>query len=153
MQVVPLTDVPQHTDTAARWIWDEWHVQSGLSLEVTRSRLLEPVDCPPARLALFDGKPAGVLSFRRFRRGTEHPPSLFIDALYVIESLRGRGIGSALLADSIGRAHAFSSDLFVYTDKRDWYEKRGWTVTESRPGAASVVLVLSATPGSPGEGR
>jgi GNAT superfamily N-acetyltransferase len=137
-----LADRPEHVETAARWIWEEWREHSSLSLAETRARLLLDVDRPSALLALEGEIPAGVLGFGRFQRAAGEPESLFIDALYVAPEFRGTGIGTALLREGVTRAREFASELFVYTHLREWYERRGWTTVETTPGSELAVLVI-----------
>lgn len=71
----------------------------------------------------------------RFRgRG---PLRLFVNALFVAEGHRGQGVGSALLAEAVRRA---TSELFVYTDLRGWYEARGFAFVERDAESGSVLL-------------
>jgi GNAT superfamily N-acetyltransferase len=151
VHILRLSEIPEHTDVVARWLWQEWGEHSGVSLEETRARLLEPIECPPTLLALVEGTPAGVIGFRRFQRRGELERSLFIDAVFVAEPLRGRGIGSALLKEALASARPYASELFVYTERRDWYEARGWQPAEDTTSGASVVLVylLALVPSKP----
>ena len=141
MQICRLLDAPQHVDTFARWVWEEWAEVSNVSLDVTRERLVDHRDCPPTLIATESDEPLGVLSFRRFQRALSEPASLFIDALFVRAELRGRGIGTALLQQAITEAKTFAPSVFVFTDQRDWYEKRGWSSTVAKTVGDPVVLV------------
>ena len=146
MQILNLADRPGHLESVARWIWNEWHDQSGLSEEQTRDRLLDPPDCPPTLLAEDDGTPVGVLGFQRFVRNPGEAPSLFIDAVFVPESHRGRGFGRALVHEGIERARAFAPDLYVYTSRQDWYRRHGWTLLRVDPVSGLFVLTRSTSP-------
>ena len=139
----PLSECPSHLDTVSKWIFDYWHEHSGLSAAETRTRLQNPADCPPTLIAEEKGVPIGVLGFQRFVRSAGEPPSLFVDVLFVPESERGRGIGTALVREGIERARPFAQDLYVYTAQRDWYRKLGWTVLKVDP--VSSLFVLSRT--------
>jgi GNAT superfamily N-acetyltransferase len=157
VQILRLSETPEHTDVVARWLWQEWGEHSGVSLEETRVRLLDPFECPPTLLALVGSEPAGVIGFRRFQRRGEPERSLFIDAIFVAEPFRGRGIGSALLNQALASARPHAAELFVYTERRDWYEARGWQPADDETSGASAVLVypfalvaLHVTNGSPG---
>lgn len=141
MQILLLSERPQHLDTVSRWIWGLWHGHSGLSEAQTRDRLLDPPDCPPTLLAEEEDKPAGVLAFHRIARAPGEPPSLFIDALFVAEPLRGRGIGAALVREGVERARSFAPDLYVYTSQRDdWYQRHGWSLLRVDPVSGLIVL-------------
>ena len=146
MQILNLADRPGHLESVARWIWNEWRGQSGLSEEQTRDRLLDPPDCPPTLLAEDDGTPVGVLGFQRFVRNPGEAPSLFIDALFVPEAHRGRGFGRALVHEGIERARAFAPDLYVYTSRQDWYRRHGWSLLRVDPVSGLFVLTRSTSP-------
>ena len=140
MQILPLADRPQHLETVGRWVWELWRDRSDLSEERTRKRLLDPPDCPQTLLAEEDDAPVGVLGFQRFVRAAGEPPSLFIDALFVPEPLRGRGIGAALVREGVERARTFAPDLYVYTSYQDWYKWQGWSLIKVDPVSGLFVL-------------
>ena len=50
-----------------------------------------------ALIAEWDGKPAGYASFFYFYSTFQGRPALFLEDLFVLEELRGKGIGKALL--------------------------------------------------------
>lgn len=137
--IARLVDASEHIDTVTRWLLDEWP-DAALPFRARRSRLLHSPSCPPALVALSARKAVGVLSFARFvRAGTEHA-SLFVDALYVDQTARGQGVGSALLAAATAEAAPFESQLFVYTAVPSWYQRRGWTVVQVDDDGEHVVL-------------
>ena len=140
MQILSLADRPQYLDTVGRWVWELWRDRSDLSEERTRSRLLDPPGCPQTLVAEEDDAPVGVLGFQRFVRAAGEPPSLFIDALFVPEPLRGRGIGGALVREGVERARAFAPDLYVYTSYEDWYQWQGWSLIKVDPVSGLFVL-------------
>ena len=140
MQIRPLIDLPEHVDVVTRWLWDQWP-DANSTIEERRERLMLVDDCPPALLALSENEPVGVLAFRRHPRNSSVRRALFIDALYVHASCRDRGIGAALVAEAVLAARDFERELFVFTDKRDYYEKRGWSLHAIDPKPNHVVLV------------
>ena len=143
MQILRLADRPQYLGAVARWVWELWRDRSDLSEEKTRSRLLDPPDCPQTLVAEEDDAPVGVLGFQRFVRAAGESPSLFIDALFVPEPLRGRGIGAALVREGVERARAFAPDLYVYTSYQDWYRWQGWSLIKVDPVSGLFVLIHS----------
>ena len=140
MEILVLADRPQYLDTVGRWVWELWRDRSDLSEEKTRIRLLDPPDCPQTLVAEEDDAPVGVLGFQRFVRAAGEPPSLFIDALFVPEPLRGRGIGAALVREGVERARTFAPDLYVYTSYEDWYKWQGWSLIKVDPVSGLFVL-------------
>ena len=139
----PLAERPAYLDIVARWVWENWNEQSGLDEEETRKRLgnPKPVDCPATLVAEENGAPVGVLGFQRIVRSPGEPASLFVDVLFVPESERGRGIGSALLREGVELARRFGPDVYVYSAQSDWYQRHGWTVLRVDP--VSHLFVLS----------
>jgi GNAT superfamily N-acetyltransferase len=146
IEIGRLVDVSDRVDTVVGWLLDEWPdpVQSRAA---RKARLLDTAGCPPALLAVSRGEPCGVLGFARFRRDGDEDESLFIDALYVHQSARNRGIGTALLDAGVDAATAFAPRLFVYTSVAAWYQRRGWDIVE--PGAAANYFVLARSLGRP----
>ena len=142
MQIHRLPEFPQHVETVSRWIHAHWP-NTTATLEARIERLMRIDGCPPPFVALSNDEPVGVIGFRRHRRKDATRRVLFIDVLYVHESVRCTGIGSALLAEAVRIAKDFEPELFVFTDKREFYEKRGWTFHRSDPGETSVVLTRS----------
>jgi len=51
-----------------------------------------------ALIAEWDGRPAGYASFFYFYSTFQGRPALFLEDLFVLDELRGKGIGKALLA-------------------------------------------------------
>ena len=139
IELVQLTDYSQHADTVTSWLVDEWPTDPRGFAE-RRQVLLNPGNCPQTLLALAEGKPMGVLCFIRYSATEYVSPVIFIDALYVDASARGRGIGSALLAEAVVVAAAFEHELWVFSHIPEWYEARGWTLTPKEDDAPGRVL-------------
>jgi GNAT superfamily N-acetyltransferase len=51
-----------------------------------------------ALIAMWNGRPAGYASFFYFYSTFQGRPALFLEDLFVLDDLRGKGIGKALLA-------------------------------------------------------
>ena len=140
MHIVPLADCPQHLETAARWLWDEWHGQYGnRDFEQVRATLFDKPGRPPALLAI-DGAPVGVIVFRRVKFHGQEPLRLFINALFVTAEHRRRGIATALLGDALSRVGTEHDTIYVYTHLRDWYQARGFTFVKEEAETKNVVL-------------
>lgn len=135
----PLVTFLAHADSLTTWLMEEWP-DSRLSFEARRERLVAPQDCPPTQVAVRGNEPIGVVAFRRFRREGDEAPSLFIDALYTCPPFRNRGVASLLLEVAVNEAGRCARELFVYTDRPNWYEKRGWSLVDADPRAPFVVL-------------
>lgn len=140
MQIVSLSDFPQHLDVVAQWLWDEWHGQyAAQTFEQVRSTLLDKPGCPPALIAL-DGEPLGAIVFRRIKFRGREPLLLFVNALYVPLHARERGVATALLTEGLARVGKEHAAVHVYTQIRAWYEARGFTVIEEDSEPPNVVL-------------
>ena len=84
-------------------------------------------------LALFDGQPVGCLQIA-WRLSTWHgAPYAYLEDVYVLPPLRGRGIGRRMLMEAVTRAAAYGADqimLDVRTDNRAaqrLYEQLGFS--------------------------
>jgi len=144
MQILPLVEVPQHVDAVALWIWDEWRGgEARQTFEETRAVLLGQRDTPPTIVALDAAVPIGVLGFSRFLFRGREPLVLFINSLFVVETHRGRGVGSALLRDALGRVGPEDSFVYVYKGIRAWYEARGFVVIQENGDTGNAVLRVS----------
>ena len=130
--IEPLSDHPAALPAAARWVWETW---GSKTYEETVASLDDPENCPPTLIALTSGEPVGVIGFGRFRRADDTVETLWINALYVVEAERSRGLGSQLLSAAVGLADPWTDRLYVYTDVPTWYEHRGWAVIESDDGS------------------
>jgi len=138
--IEPLSDHPSVLPVVARWVWETW---GSKTYEETVASLDDPEDCPPTLIALATGQPVGVVGFGRFRRADDTVETLWINALYVIEAERSRGLGSRLVSAAIDLAGSWVEELYVYTDVPAWYEHRGWTVIESTDGDSVLRRRLS----------
>lgn len=141
MQIVPLIEISQHVDTVTQWIWDEWRGgYAGQTFEETKRVLLGGPKNPPTVVALDAAAPVGVLGFRRVMFRGREPLLLFINSLFVLETHRGRGIGTALLHDALGRVGPEDPVVHVYATISAWYQARGFVVVEEDGDTGNAVL-------------
>jgi predicted N-acetyltransferase YhbS len=141
MHIIPLTEVPHHVETVTHWIWDEWRgAYAGETFEGIRKILLGRPTNPPTVVALDGAAPVGVLGFRRIMFRGREPLRLFINSLFVVETHRRRGIGTALLYDALGRVEPADPVVYVYASIRAWYEARGFVVIEEESDTGNAVL-------------
>ena len=139
-----LIESSDHVVAATRWLCDEWP-DPRFSFDARRERLVAPADCPETLLATSGHEPIAVVAFRRFRREPGQSPSLFIDALYTRAAYRRRGVATKLVEEAVRQAWSFARELFVYTEKRNWYEKRGWVPVKENADSTAVVLKKERT--------
>jgi len=91
-----------------------------------------------ALIAEWDGRPAGYASFFYFYSTFQGRPALFLEDLFVLDELRGKGIGKALLAAVVQLA--LNEGCFgLRWEVLDWnrpaiefYEKLGATFLNER---------------------
>jgi predicted N-acetyltransferase YhbS len=147
MQIIPLADCPQHVDTVTQWLWDEWGgAYAAQTQEQVRKTLLGRPTNPPTLVALERAEPVGVLGFRRIMFKGREPLLLFINSLFVAETQRGHGVGSALLRAALARVGPQDAVVYVYTHIRAWYEARGFALIEEEAETGNVVLRISLNP-------
>lgn len=123
-----LSDHPAALPVVARWVWETW---GSKTYEQTVESLDDPRNCPPSLVAVSGVRPVGVVGFGRFRRESDSVDTLWINALFVLDAERSKGLGTQLLTEAVANARHFADELYVYTDVPEWYENRGWAVIES----------------------
>jgi predicted N-acetyltransferase YhbS len=136
-----LSEKPGFLETALDWIDQEWATKDGMSLEERRQRLLSENDQPGAHVMTTKGIPVGVISFTRHQLNDERTEQLWLDVLYVERRFRSNGIGTRLLKAAENLASTFEQQLYVYTDKPEYYERLNWSRSVQLKGDKSVVLV------------
>ncbi len=127
IEVVGVESRPQDVRVVAQWILAEW---GDGSLDETVKHLLGSSDWPSALVAVVGDQLVGVVGFRRFQRDQDAVPTLWLNVLYVLESFRGQGVGSQLLAQAIRKARRLSEPIFVYTELPEFYQTRGWRLVD-----------------------
>lgn len=123
-----LPDSPEVLPVIARWVWATWPTKT---YEQTLESLVDHDGRPSTLIAMLDQRPVGVLGFGLFRRDGDNDETLWINALYVTEEERSRGLGSRLLRAAVDTAGPLADELYVLTDIAPWYERRGWTIIET----------------------
>ena len=122
-------------DIVARWRYDAFFADDGISFEESRDALrawMRGLGYETALLAEMDGRPAGSCLFVRDEIDPKHDLTPWLAALYVEPDCRKRGIASALVRAI--EQHARDVDcreLYLYTVTAEGlYAKLGWTVRE-----------------------
>ncbi len=131
-----LADHPQHVPVIAEWAFRHWGRMYRMpSLEWQIERISERLNkdrLPIAFVALAGSEPVGTASLK-IREMTTHPHlEHWLGTVYVVETWRHRGIGTALVECVETEARRFRiGTLYLHTpDKEGFYAKRGWTVIE-----------------------
>ena len=124
VEILRLSDRPDHVATAAGWLFEQWGKDP---LESYEAVLQDHDRRPAALLALSGGKPIGVVGFTRHQLEGQERDELWINVLYVITTWRKKGVGRWLVSEAVKSAREFGAPmLYVYTDVPRFYEKDGW---------------------------
>lgn len=128
-----LADRPEHLETIAGWLHDEWgSFMPGSTVETQVEQLRERslrAAVPCAFVALDDDRPAGSASLLEHDMASRREQSPWLAAVYVHRDFRHRGIGAALTERVAEEARALGvRTLYLHTvDRQAFYERLGWT--------------------------
>ncbi|MCF7823514.1 MAG: GNAT family N-acetyltransferase [Candidatus Marinimicrobia bacterium] len=125
-----LCDCPEHLETVARWIYEEWWSDKpGHTVQTMASRLGEASyrnAVPISLVALLAGNPVGTVNL--VANDNEKRPELtpWLAALLVMPEHRGRGVGSVLVRALLKEAARLGvRQLYLGTDIPEYYAKLG----------------------------
>lgn len=150
MQLVTrqLAECPEHLTTVGTWVWEQWwqrrtptpaHVIDLLRAHAAPDRV------PYTVVGLDDGVPVGSCSV--IENDCAHRPQYtpWVAAVYVVPSLRNRGVASAILQEA-ARIAARAEIAGLYIDclfaTAPVYERNGWTILEREVGDKDSVVML-----------
>jgi len=140
-QLIPVDNGSPYLGTVAQWIADEWSEESGDSVETIKQKILNSDHAPPSHVAVIEDLPVGLVWLCRYQAQDESQPSLWINALYVQEAFRNRGIATELVTRAMHISSAFEDRLYAYTDIPEFYLRLGWSVhKEANEEGHSVVV-------------
>jgi GNAT superfamily N-acetyltransferase len=122
-------------DIVARWRYDAFFAEDGITFEQSRDDLrawLGGLGYETALLAEMDGQPVGSCLFVREEIDPKHDLTPWLAALYVSPEFRGHGIASALVRAIEQHARDVGcQELYLYTVTAEGlYTKLGWIVRE-----------------------
>lgn len=149
MQIEYLADHPELVERLVRLHFEQWgHLRPDESLD---DRTLRLEACcgrggvPSVLVALDAGALCGSAMLIANDMGTRPELTPWLAGVYVVETCRGRGIGSALVNRVQSEASALGvRRLYLYTpDAADFYEGMGWTVLERCEYLGNEVAVMS----------
>lgn len=123
-RIAQLNQHPEHVETVAGWILNEWGASS---LGYINDSLIENKGCPPTLIALSSEGPMGVLGYKLHLLTYRNSVELWINVIYVPKPWRRQGIGRRLLVEGMKAAKTSGRNvLYVYTDIPTFYERFGW---------------------------
>jgi predicted N-acetyltransferase YhbS len=125
-----LKDHPEHLQTVAEWIYNEWWTQKpGVSVESMKERLREAQtgdSIPLSLVAFYEGHLAGTVNFIESDNSEFLNLKPWLAALLVHPKYRNRGLGSALVRECIVQARKLKyKEFYLGTDSPDFYEPLG----------------------------
>jgi GNAT superfamily N-acetyltransferase len=122
-------------DIVARWRYDAFFAQDGITFEQSRDALrtwMGDLGYETALMAEVDGRPAGSCLFVREEIDPKHDLTPWLAALYVAPEFRGRSVATALVRAIEQHARDVGCvELYLYTITAELlYAKLGWTMRE-----------------------
>lgn len=130
IKIEHLKDHPQHLQTIATWIYNEWWTEKpNVSVESMKKRLQEAkTDCdiPLSLVALFGDEPVGTVNFIESDNSEFPDLKPWLAALLVSPKFRNQGIGSSLVKECVQYAKELGvSEFYLGTEIPHFYESLG----------------------------
>lgn len=132
IRIAPLADHPHAAPLLARWCYDEWGRDAGVSLqhEVDKFQRALDADGLPRVMIALDGD--AVIACAQLK--TDELPQLpdchyWLSAVYVAPAYRGRQIAAAVIGAVVQQARQQGvTDLYLQTEALDGglYRRLGW---------------------------
>lgn len=137
-------------DIIARWRYDAFFAQDGITFEESRDALrawMDGLGYETALLAEVDGQPAGSCLFVREEIDPKHDLTPWLAALYVAPEFRNRGIASALVGAIEQHARSVGcGELYLYTITAEpLYAKLRWTVRDRFDSNGEKFVLMART--------
>ncbi|MBA8877602.1 GNAT family N-acetyltransferase [Phyllobacterium myrsinacearum] len=145
--VEPLENRPELVPVCARWNFHEWGQQAGRTMQETVDAFmafLEPDSRQKAFVALHAGIPSGLVLLidNDLESHTHLVP--WLASLYVAPPFRSKGIGKQLISAAENAARELGHpELYLYTDKPDYYHAVGWQDREELSGENAGMTILN----------
>jgi len=143
-----LAERPGLIPTVASWHWDAWghgDPDGSLAAWVDRLRRKIAVDAASATwVAIEDDQPVGCVALTRTDMVTHPELSPWLSALFVVQELRGRGLGTTLVrhCEQAGKARGFDRLYLYTTTAAGLYLNLGWhEIARERYGAEDVTTL------------
>ena len=147
-EIVRIAERPDLVPMVAKWLWDEWHLDAGDSLEATRDAVaasVSPSGPPQTFVLLVDNRPVGTASL--VAHDLDERPNLtpWLAGVFVIPEARGRGhVIHLIQAVEVACRSAGVGTVWLHTtDAERVYARAGWHTVEAiqRQGRSRVTLM------------
>ncbi len=151
LQVVALSEVPDHFWLVAKWIYEEWWETPDNSISVVSNLLKEHLastTVPQTFVALLDGRPVGSISLiEKIENDLPERDDLitpWVNWLYVLPAQRLQGIGARLLEGAFTRAKLQGAETIhvaAPAAHEGFFIRHGWEVVEREIGPQRLNLM------------
>lgn len=150
MRIEPLADHPYLIAKIAKLLHEEWSdFPPWASLPIIEARLLAGAQLkqPPFTLVALSAMNEflGTASVKLFELAGHQDKEHWLGEVFVPNTLRGRGLGSALTNECIQRSIDLGiHTLFLYTpDQQKLYERFGWHEVEQSMVDGELVSIMA----------
>jgi GNAT superfamily N-acetyltransferase len=147
-EVVLIAERPDLVPVVAQWLWDEWHLDAGDSLEATRDAVaasVSPSGPPQTFVLLVDNRPVGTASLVAHDLAERPNLTPWLAGVFVIPEARGRGhVIHLIQAVEVACRSAGVGTVWLHTtDAERVYARAGWHTVEviQRRGKSPVTLM------------
>ena len=143
-----IAERPDLVPMVAQWLWDEWHLDAGDSLEAIRDAVaasVSPSGPPQTFVLLVDNRPVGTASL--VAHDLDERPNLtpWLAGVFVIPEARGRGhVIHLIQAVEVACRSAGVGTVWLHTAGAERvYARAGWHSVEAiqRHGRRPVTLM------------
>lgn len=145
--VEPLENRPELVPVCARWNFHEWGQEAGRTMQETVDAFmafLAPDSRQKAFVALHAGIPSGLVLLIDNDLESHAHLAPWLASLYVAPPFRSKGIGKQLIAAAENAArNQGHPELYLYTDKPDYYRAAGWEHHEALNGENAGMAILN----------
>jgi GNAT superfamily N-acetyltransferase len=147
-EIVRIAERPNLVPIVAQWLWDEWRLDAGDSLEAIRDAVAASVSLsgpPQTFVLLVNNRPVGTASL--VAHDLDERPNLtpWLAGVFVIPEARGRGhVIHLIQAVEVACRSAGVGTVWVHTTSAERvYARAGWHTVEAiqRRGRSLVTLM------------
>ena len=135
-EIVRIAERPDVVPMVAQWLWDEWHLDAGDSLEAIRDAVaasVSPSGPPQTFVLLVDNRPVGTASL--VAHDLDERPNLtpWLAGVFVIPEARGRGhVIQLIQAVEVACRSAGVGTVWLHTTGAERvYARAGWHTVEA----------------------